>query len=90
MPTVRTSPPAAKAARRPRAFTGGACARWKLYVALGIAIPALIVFTLVGYYYVSFSRMIDARLHGEVQRTDPRIFARPFVVRRGQRLTRRR
>ncbi len=61
--------------------------RWQLYVALGVAVPALIVFTLIGYYYVSFSRMIDARLHGEVQRTDPRIFARPFVVRRGQRLT---
>ena len=40
----------------------------------------------VGHYYVSFSRMIDARLHGEITRTDPRVFARPFTVRRGQHL----
>ena len=39
----------------------------------------VIVFSLViGYYYVQFSRMIDARMHGEFQRTDPRIFARPL------------
>jgi penicillin-binding protein 1B len=86
VPTVRTSPPAAKAAKRSRVYRWRV-RRWQLYVALGIFVPALIVFTLIGYYYVSFSRMIDARLHGEVQRTDPRIFARPFVVRRGQRLT---
>src|SRR5262249_55901628 len=28
-----------------------------------------------------------ARMHGEFERTDPRIFGRPFVVRRGQRVT---
>ena len=28
--------------------------------------------------------MIDARIHGEMQRVDPRVFARPFEVRRGQ------
>ena len=31
--------------------------------------------------------MIDARLHGEMQRADPRVFARPFQLRRGQALT---
>jgi len=40
-----------------------------------------------GYYYVTFSRMIDARLRGEMERTVPRVFGRPFVVRRGQRVT---
>ena len=39
------------------------------------------------YFYISFSRMIDARLRGEMQRADPRIFARPFELRRGQSLT---
>jgi penicillin-binding protein 1B len=39
------------------------------------------------YFYISFSRMIDARLHGEMQRTDPRVFARAFQLRRGQSLT---
>ncbi|HEY7055586.1 MAG TPA: PBP1A family penicillin-binding protein, partial [Vicinamibacterales bacterium] len=47
----------------------------------------LILSAAIGYYYVTFSHMIDARLNGEMQRTDPRVFARPFVVRRGQRLT---
>jgi penicillin-binding protein 1B len=60
---------------------------WKLYVFLAVAIPSFVLSGVVAYYYVTFSRMIDARLHGEVQRTDPRIFARPFIVRRGQRLT---
>ncbi len=87
---VRTSPPAAAkaAARRPRAATRGWRGRgWKFYALLGIGFPLLLVSLIVGYYYVTFSRMIDARLHGEMQRTDPRIFARPFTVRRAQRLT---
>jgi len=86
VPTARTSPAAAKAAKRKRVYRWRV-RRWQLYLALAVTIPAILVSTLVGYYYVTFSRMIDARLHGEVQRTDPRIFARPFVVRRGQRMT---
>ena len=31
--------------------------------------------------------MIDARLHGEMQRADPRVYARPFQLRRAQSLT---
>src|SRR4029450_238586 len=52
-----------------------------------IGIPFLITSTFVGYYYVQFSRMIDARMHREFQRTDPRIFAPPLTWRRGQRIT---
>jgi penicillin-binding protein 1B len=37
-----------------------------------------------GYYYVSFARVIDARLHGERERVFPRVFARPLELRRGQ------
>jgi penicillin-binding protein 1B len=44
------------------------------------------VFTLA-YYYVSFSRLIDARLHGERERTLPRVYARPVELRRGQSLS---
>ena len=36
------------------------------------------------YYYVSFSRLIDARLHGERERTLPRVYARPIALRQGQ------
>ncbi len=42
---------------------------------------------LTGYYYVTFSRMIDARLHGERDRVLPRVFARPFEIRRGDNMS---
>jgi penicillin-binding protein 1B len=61
--------------------------RWKRYVFIGIGIPALLVFCAIGYYWVVFSRMIDARMSGEMQRTDPRVFARAFELHRGQSLT---
>ncbi|HEX9366900.1 MAG TPA: PBP1A family penicillin-binding protein [Vicinamibacterales bacterium] len=86
MTTVPTPPPAAKTSSRPRlAFLRGR--GWKFYAAVAIAIPFLIGSFFIGYYYVQFSRMIDARMNGEFQRTDPRIFARPLTVRRGQRVT---
>ena len=34
----------------------------------------------LGYYYVQFSRIIEARLHGERDRVIPRVFARPLVA----------
>ncbi len=60
---------------------------WKFYVAVGVGAPAILLSLVTGFYYVKFSRMIDARLHGEMRRTDPRVFARPFELRRGQALT---
>jgi penicillin-binding protein 1B len=36
------------------------------------------------YAYISFARLIDARLHGERERTLPRVYARPVVLRQGQ------
>ena len=79
--TVRTPKPAAKPASRSRlAFLRGRS--WKVYAALAVGIPFLLFTLVVSYYYVVFSRMIDARMHGEFQRTDPRIFARPLTVRR--------
>ena len=86
MTTVRTPKPAAKQPSRPRlAFLRGRS--WKLYAALAIGVPCLIATLFVAFYYVQFSRMIDARMHGEFQRTEPRIFARPLTIRRGQRIT---
>ena len=60
---------------------------WKFYVALAVGIPFLIVSAVVLYFYIGLSRLIDARMHGEFQRTDPRIFARPLTISRSQRLT---
>ncbi len=61
--------------------------RWKRYVFVAVAVPMLVLSGVTAYYYVVFSRMIDARLHGEMERADPRVFARPFELRRGQSLT---
>jgi penicillin-binding protein 1B len=58
--------------------------QWTFYALVALAGPALVLSGVLGYYYVLYSRMIDARIHGEMQRVDPRVFARPFEVRRGQ------
>ena len=87
---IGTTAPArpAKAAakkRRPR-FRGWRIyvRGWKFYAALAICLPVMFICGLMSYYYVVFSRMIDARIHGEMQRVDPRVFARPFELQRGQ------
>ena len=86
MPTARpTKPAATKPSRSRLAFLRGR--RWKLYAALAVGIPLVVASVAVTYYYISFSRIIDARMHGEFLRTEPRIFARPLTVRRGQRVT---
>ena len=61
--------------------------RWARTSALVLAIPAVALLCAGGYYYVSFARLIDARLHGERDRVLPRVFARPLELRRGQSLT---
>jgi penicillin-binding protein 1B len=63
--------------------------RWKRYAFFGIGIPLIVLTAGMAYYWVVFSRMIDARMSGEMTRTDPRVFARPFELHRGQSLTER-
>ena len=58
--------------------------RYVLYGSLGLAVIAGLATT---YTYLSFARMIDERLHGERERTLPRVFARPAEFRRGQALS---
>ena len=57
------------------------------YIAISAATMFVVVCALTGYYYVSFSRMIDARLHGERDRVLPRVFARPLEIRRGDNIS---
>ena len=57
------------------------------YVLLGCAVASLASGATLIYFYVSFSRIIDARLHGERERSLPRVYARPLEVRRGEMLT---
>jgi penicillin-binding protein 1B len=94
MPRTRSGLPEAGAAAKPgRAGSGSGKSKrrrkrgWKFYAFLVVAVPSLLLAALTGYYYVTLSRLIDARLHGEFQRADPRVFARPFEVHRGQSLT---
>jgi penicillin-binding protein 1B len=63
--------------------------RWVRWTALALAIPTVLLFFAAGYYYVSFARLLDARLHGERERVFPRVFARPLELRRGQSMTER-
>ena len=57
------------------------------YIAISAASLFVIMCALTGYYYVTFSRMIDARLHGERDRVLPRVFARPLEIRRGDNIS---
>jgi penicillin-binding protein 1B len=57
------------------------------YALLGCAVASLVVGVTLVYFYTSFSRIIDARLHGERERSLPRVYARPLEVRRGEMLT---
>ena len=61
--------------------------RWVRLTAIGLTLPLLFLFFGTGYYYVSFARLLDARLHGERATVFPQVFARPLELRRGQSLT---
>jgi len=48
---------------------------------------AALAWGILGYYYVTFSRLIDQSLHGERDKVFPQVFARPLEIYRGQSLT---
>jgi penicillin-binding protein 1B len=61
--------------------------RWRR-AALGVAlVAALSGIVVLGHYYIQFSRIIEARLHGERDRVIPRVFARPLSLHTGQGLS---
>jgi len=55
--------------------------------AMALFVLAVITWGVLGYYYVTFSRLIDQSLHGERDKTFPQVFARPLEIYRGQSLT---
>jgi penicillin-binding protein 1B len=61
--------------------------RWVRLTAAALSVLVAILIIVAGYYYFSFARLIDARLHGERDTVLPRVFARPLELRRGQLLT---
>ena len=54
------------------------------YVLCAAGILAVASAGILAFYYVSYSRLIDARVSGEQGRTQPRVYARPLVLRQGQ------
>ena len=77
-PTPRpTTPPPP----RPRGRTRRRL-RFALVLIIGLPLAAAVAATT--YYYVTFARIIDARLQGERVRALPRVLARPFEIHRGQ------
>ncbi|HEY5618473.1 MAG TPA: PBP1A family penicillin-binding protein [Vicinamibacterales bacterium] len=62
--------------------------RWVRYSLLAAGLLVIASSATLAYYYISFSRLIDERLHGEREHTLPRVYARPVVLWRGQALSR--
>ncbi len=91
MPTNAAGAPPGLPKGKPRTKTAAKGRRrrrgWKFYALVVFGSVFLLLSTVTVYYYVKFSRMIDARLHGEFSRADPRVFGRPFEIRRGQAVT---
>ena len=61
--------------------------RWVRWAAFAASLPLAALFGASVYFYVTFGQLIDQRLHGERDRTFPRVFARPLELRRGQSLS---
>ena len=80
---ARPAPAKSGSGKRFRSWRRG----WRFYALVGLGVPFLLFLILTLYFYNSFSKQVDARLRGETERSDPRIFARPFELRRGQAYT---
>ena len=83
MTTTKADRPTKPLASRLRLWFRQRRRSWKFYALVAFSGPLLFLSCIFGYYYVVFSRMVDARIHGELQRVDPRVFARPYELRRG-------
>ena len=59
-------------------------APWRRQILMALGVTAVILLGTGVYLYVSYGRIIDARLHGERDRTVPRVFARPLTLQANQ------
>ena len=62
-------------------------APYRRKILLGLGVTGVALVGAVIYLYVSYGRIIDARLHGERDRAVPRVFARPLTLQTGQSLS---
>lgn len=62
-------------------------APYRRHLLIGLGVTAVVMLGALSYLYVSYGRIIDARLHGERDRAVPRVFGRPLTLQTGQNLT---
>ncbi|HEX6213848.1 MAG TPA: transglycosylase domain-containing protein, partial [Vicinamibacterales bacterium] len=60
---------------------------YRRHITIGLAVLAVIMVGTMSYLYVSYGRIIEARLHGERDRAVPRVYARPLTLQAGQNLS---
>ena len=60
---------------------------YRRHITIAFAVVAVIMVGTFSYLYVSYSRIIEARLHGERDRAVPRVYARPLTLQAGQHLS---
>ena len=60
---------------------------YRRHITIALAVVAVIMVGTFSYLYVSYSRVIEARLHGERDRAVPRVYARPLTLQAGQNLS---
>jgi penicillin-binding protein 1B len=73
--------------RLPRLRWPAVLAPYKRRIKIGVGVAGVVMLGAVIYLYVSYGRIIDARLHGERVSATPRIFARPLTLQIGQNLS---
>jgi penicillin-binding protein 1B len=62
-------------------------APYRRHILIGLGVTSVVMLGLLSYLYVSYGRIIDARLHGERDRAVPRVFGRPITLQTGQNLS---
>ena len=62
-------------------------APYRRHILIGLGVSAVVMLGALSYLYVSYGRIIDARLHGERDRAVPRVFGRPLTLQTGQNIT---
>jgi penicillin-binding protein 1B len=68
-------------------LSGLARRRWVRYLLYATAVFALLFGGTFFYFYFSYADQIEQRLHGERERTLPRVYGRAVELRRGQMLS---
>ena len=62
-------------------------APYRRQIMIGLGVIGVALLGSLTYLYVTYGRIIDARLHGERDRAVPRVFARPLTLQTGQSLS---